>query len=153
MSDQNSAQLPPFKYRHVEEVRAEIAAVLEREPELSSFGFGKFRPSDDLFALRADALTEDSCQEFEKALAWLAQLKPTASLNRNATSYSYKHEVERWFETTYQGNSYVANGMFIAAALHLGLRVKRAEYEGRGTPNAYVNLPQKRPDPLARHHP
>ncbi|MBI1252171.1 MAG: hypothetical protein GC189_11935 [Alphaproteobacteria bacterium] len=143
------SQLPVFEYRPVEDVRAEVAAILEREPELSSYGFGKFRPSDDLAAMRADALTESSCQEFEKAIAWLSLMKPTASLNRHATSYGYKHEVERWFAATYQGNSYVANGMLIAAALHLGLRVRRAMHNGRGTPNAYINLPQRRPDPAA----
>jgi len=145
------SQLSVFDFAEPEETREKILAVLWNEPELNSYGYGKCWPDNDLAAMRADALTDASCQEFEKAAAWLQQMNHVASLNRDATSYNYKHEAERWFASTYQGNSYVANGMLIIAALHLGLNVRRIVHNGRPTPNAHINLPRKRPGTLTEY--
>ena len=58
----------------------------------------------------------------------------TKGINRRlGSSYGLKHITEAWSE------SYIPNGMFIAAAVHLGFMVERAE----SGPNAYLNVSTK----------
>jgi hypothetical protein len=55
-------------------------------------------------------------------------------INPDAHSYALKHKAERYFRT------YIANGVFIAAALHCGFRFKLS---GRDNPNCRFNMSSK----------
>ncbi|MBL8550451.1 MAG: hypothetical protein JNJ73_10725 [Hyphomonadaceae bacterium] len=135
----------PFFYSPPELIRSIIARVLADQPELNAHGFGRYRPTDKLQAMRDATLTDEHCRECERALEWLMLFTPTPTFNRTADSYTFKHEAERWLRASFDCDAYISNGMLIIAALHLGLRVKRVEHNGRGTPNAYLNLPNRRP--------
>ena len=54
-----------------------------------------------------------------------------------SSSYGWKHMVEYWWPGT--GDHYVSNGMFIAAALAVGARIKTYP----GSPNVALNLSNK----------
>lgn len=70
------------------------------------------------------------------AADWIKLQVPTTSINLRCTSYTYKHDVERWMLS--QGEEvYVCNGAFIAAAIGLGFK-----YQLDG-PNAYFNFSRK----------
>ncbi len=124
--------------------RAAIAAVMEQQPELGSGGFRTWdgrrtvkENADDFRADREEMLESHSVAEFMRAVAFLRTKEKARTVSRKRTSYGYKHEAERFHRDLAPGaNPYVANGLFIAAALHLGFTVKR---DGHG-PNAFVNI-------------
>jgi hypothetical protein len=62
------------------------------------------------------------------------------SYNTHATSYGYKHTVERWIDNRGGPHLYVANGSFIAAALGLGFKPKLTDWS---SPNAYFQFSQR----------
>jgi hypothetical protein len=76
-------------------------------------------------------------EQFLRAVMYLETLEKSKTVSRKRTSYGYKHDAERFHEAAAPGeNYYVANGMFIVAALHLGFAIKR---DGEG-PNAFINI-------------
>lgn len=124
--------------------RTAVAAVMEREPDLGTGGFQTWdgrrsvrENAEDFRANRAEMLEAHSVEEFARAVAFLETKEQARTMNRRGTSYGYKHQAERFHrEQQPAANAYVANGMFIAAALHLGFTVKR---DGAG-PNAFINI-------------
>jgi len=124
--------------------RAAIAAVMEHQPELGSRGFRTWdgrrtvkENADEFRANREEMLEPSSVDEFMRAIAFLQTKEKARTVSRKGTSYGYKHEAERFHrERAPRANPYVANGLFIAAALHLGFTVKR---DGNG-PNAFINI-------------
>ncbi len=128
-----------------------IKTVLSAEPHLSAFGFGVFdgrRKSSTQIAIelakaRENTLTEDNASQFERCCRWLSMVKRRASINSNVgSSYGLKHQVENyWAKHFPDEDRYIANGMFIIAAIHLGFKFKRID-DG---PNAYFNISSKAP--------
>lgn len=115
-----------------------IAAVMAREPDLSCDGM-RTKENASLFTTsRMAMLGEASIAEFQRALEWLGTVRQTSRIDSKWTSYGFKHQVERYHADRYPDRlSYVSNGMFIAAALHLGFRIRRDE---RASPNVLLNL-------------
>lgn len=119
---------------------SDMAAVLEREPQLSDFGFGVFDPRSKTSAERAAELSRkrDSIREprslasFTAARRWLNQFGKIKAINKRGSSYGLKHVAEHDI-------GYIANGVFIAAAIAEGFTVQRAE----GGPNAWLNISSK----------
>lgn len=70
------------------------------------------------------------------AADWIKLQVPTTSINRRCSSYTYKHDVERW-RLSLGEEVYVCNGAFIAAAIGLGFR-----YQLDG-PNVYFNFSRR----------
>lgn len=70
----------------------------------------------------------EAVEQFDAAVAWL-QLVPR-TLQPRQFSYILKHRAQSW------SGKYVSNGALIAAALHLGIRVRREP----GTLNAYLAI-------------
>jgi hypothetical protein len=126
------------------DLRAAIAAVMDREPELGSRGYRTWdgrltaRENAEIFRLnREEMLKAHSVEEFVRAIAFLETKEKARTVKRKGTSYGYKHDAERFHEAQApRANPYVANGLFIAAALHLGFTVKR---DGHG-PNGFINI-------------
>lgn len=124
--------------------RAAIQAVLAQQPELSANGFRTYWPQKsaqeqaDVFQASRAAMTQAPyLEQFSRAVAFLQTKAKSATVSRKRTSYGYKHDAETFHEAANpDGDPYVANGMFIAAATHLGFTVKR---DG-ASPNAFINL-------------
>jgi hypothetical protein len=72
-----------------------------------------------------------------RACAYLAQVERRKTVNRSCTSYSWKHVAERFHRGQGTENPYVSNGMFLAAAIHMGFIVKS---DRANSPNAYLNI-------------
>jgi len=106
------------------EAKAALAAVAKNWPDLGYFGF---MAPGDASAQRAELLR--ATREFQVAFAWLSQVTKTASFNP-ISSYDIKEAAELW------SGEYIANGVFIAAAIRAGIRVKRIP----GTPNAELGI-------------
>jgi hypothetical protein len=138
-----------------------IRAVMDKMPELGRGGFfvhdrretpeANRRKHDDS---RASMLSDDAIGEFERAVEFLEARGQRATLNRQVTSYSWKHSAEKFHRAAGADNDYVANGMMIAAAVHLGFKVVRDDYG----PNAFLNVaeltlagPRRRSDGTATH--
>lgn len=115
-----------------------ITAMMAREPDLSRDGM-RTRRNASLFPTSRPAMLEEAAiAEFRRAVEWPGTVRQTGRINSKRVSYGYKHEVERYHAARYPGQpDYVSNGMFIAAALHLGFRIKRDDWD---SPNVLLNL-------------
>lgn len=125
--------------------KEDIQTVLERAPELGEFGFDNsnwIRGKDgerltpeqrkENLELSRQALLR-SVESFEKACEWLAVRAKRKTINRFQSSYGLKHRVEE------EVQCYIANGVFIAAAMHCGFQIERVY----NSPNCYLNISQK----------
>lgn len=121
-----------------------IEAVLERMPDLSANGYRTWSrdrtgPENklDFESSRRDLLHPRSFEEFVRAQAFLETRQKSRNVSRARTSYGYKHEAERFHKAAKPGSdTYISNGVFLAAAEHLGFKLKR---DGWG-PNAFINI-------------
>ncbi len=118
--------------------RAQLLAVMVRTPELAIYGF--WSEADYPIDQRAAHYQEEraalaaAVPMFQYCCLWLANCQPTKGTSRTlGTSYGLKHKVENLFQF------YVTNGAFIAAALHLGITVRRV----RSGPNGYVGIAKR----------
>lgn len=110
-----SEEVPDIEVAH--EYEAIIAEVQAKHPTLTQFGFGG---SGDI---RPEAV--------QQCVQWLLKhdtFERRKTINTRASSYSWKHTVER------DCGEYIANGEFICAALYLGYKMKS---DG---PNAFFNI-------------
>jgi hypothetical protein len=111
----------PWIYREAEDALAEVA---DAYPDLGLYGWQQGPP------LEAEASRPSSVEEFAVAKEWLGRLvrsKPPAT-----NSYFLKHVLE--YESSPQ--FYTANGIFIAAAISLGIAQRRS---GDG-PNSLLGI-------------
>lgn len=105
----------------------DLDLIIKKEPTLTAFGIeGTLR--------RAHSTDLPEIKEIETCINWLNTIKKTKGINRKSTSYGYKHEAERAYGT------YVTNGSFIAAVIHLGIKYEKIP----GSPNIFVALSRKR---------
>ncbi len=94
-------------HRPVDVARHCIERVMAAYPALTTNGCGFGRlvgPADYNSAFleyRASMLSEDSCRQFDLAVAWLERYCRTKAVNRRQTSYGLKHEVEAWVNIAY----------------------------------------------------
>lgn len=116
----------PIKYYHagkVNDFSTRAVGVLEAHPLLHDGGYGygshKTLPFDKW---RQDLLTDESLAEVDQLCDWIEQnLSLSKGINYRHTSYGLKHIAER--ET-----GYVTNGQFILAALIMGYRMGKPNY-------------------------
>jgi hypothetical protein len=101
-----------------------INDILKIEPTLTPNGI-----EDSFTGVLFD---DDYLRHVDICIDWLKTKKTQKSVNKISSSYGIKHEIEREFKT------YVCNGAFIAAIIHLGIPYKR----GR-TPNIFVAISGK----------
>jgi len=121
--------------------QADINAVLEKFPDLTAHGAGVYEahrlsPDERKAKLKEgqDRLLRD-VETFDKVVGWLSA-HPEArikTINRRHSSYGWKHVAERSLGT------YVSNGIFIAAAVHLGYPYHRTH----GDPNVSFPISEK----------
>ena len=105
-------------YPEIHEFQSVVNDIQNKYPTLTQFGFGG---EGDI---RPDAV--------QKCVAWLLQhdaLERRKTINTKVSSYTWKHVVERYFD------SYIANGEFICAALHLEYKMKTSD-----GPNVWFNI-------------
>jgi hypothetical protein len=125
-----------FTPDQLEVAAADMARVLEQEPELSDFGYGLSGAEQTHEERRARFETNRqlireprSLAQFLAARQWLRQFAKIGSFNKRGTSYGLKHVAAH-------DMGYCTNGVFIAAAIAEGFRVRR---EGR-SPNVVLNI-------------
>lgn len=108
-----------------------IKTVLDANPRLGAFGYVAANHPD--LAVRYEDMTSpDAVAQFQAACDFIAEAGITKTCRaRTPTSYQWKHAAERW------AGDYIPNGIFIAAALHMGAPVRRC---CDGSPNAYIGL-------------
>jgi hypothetical protein len=143
------------------EAAAKIALrdIAERTPKLTVWGIGIQRPAPkqgggwedarDLNAkfvkARRELIDDSSVEPFLASLAFLARVTPTKTIRSGTGSYWLKHIAEN-YACTYPdgeelGPTYVPNGVFIAAALHGGFRMKTyVDDHGYDEPNVSFNM-------------
>jgi hypothetical protein len=100
--------------------------ILKKEPTLTAMGIEGEK------TFHTDEMPD--INQVQTCINWLNSIKRTKTINKRSSSYGYKHEAERAYKT------YVTNGAFIAAVIHLGIPYEKIP----GTPNIFVALSQKR---------
>lgn len=85
--------------------------------------------ADAQLAKFREEMTGEWCvRQMLDASRYIARFPAIKSLNRNRSTYGWKHVVERYNKMTRPGQDYyVGEGMFITAAIALGLPVRRVE--------------------------
>jgi hypothetical protein len=119
--------------------KQDLEAVMAQFPDLNYFGMGVFEPrtktpeerAKELQAGRVDML--EHVDMFDAVCEWLRNMPALQNVNLRRTSYGLKHLAERSL------GSYVANGIFIAAALHCGYPYRRIE----NSPNMSFGISEK----------
>jgi hypothetical protein len=118
-----------------------VFAVQDREPELTSAGFGVERERDpserwgeQFKRKRAELVSIEGIRQVRRALEFLKPFPRTKSIRRAVHSCWLKHLAERHAYVDSDGRtnppSYVTNGALIAAALILGLSHRVSWHEG-----------------------
>jgi hypothetical protein len=105
----------------------DLQAAIAKEPWLNDngIGFDRYWRTRMTFDQRCDenARLRDQMMnrviEFSRTVDWLRNQKRTKHPNPRVSSYGLKHVMER------QTGLYVTNGLFIAAAIHLGIGYKK----------------------------
>lgn len=132
----------PIKYFYFAVGKVAMASVIEREPNLTHWGYrvGERKRNDQgqretpseysarLVEEQKNLFDDGAIEEFLQALAFLSTLKPAKTISTAAHSYSLKHLAERSRCSYPTGDpiekSYVANGSLIAAAIYSGFRYR-----------------------------
>lgn len=101
----------------------DLRRVMSAHPDLGVFGWVERRPgeSKEAFAWRRREARREMLASFPEFQMSVVFLRRCPSSRSGGSSYGLKHIAERLYGST----GYIANGMLIAAALHLGLEVKR----------------------------
>lgn len=147
-------QLIDWAEENSELVRASIDAVIKQVPRLTAFGIGvsqvhrrpgEPRETHDQWQVRFNSEREcllKSVEAFAASLGWLATRGRRATVDRNRDSYGYKHDVERDLRDL--GHPvYVANGVFIAAAIDSGFAWKLIDHGL--SPNVMFGISRRAP--------
>jgi len=156
---------PAHLYRAAAQVA--INDVLEKMPRLSIHGIGFGRPQRNqdktwetpqqcyakFVERRQECQGLHAAEEFLLALTLLSRVQPTKTVTSGSGSYRLKHIAENYSCTYPEGGKlgprYVANGMLIAAAVHMGFRYKTyVDDLGYDTLNASFNMSKRSIDDL-----
>lgn len=105
---------------------AKLAAEIRAAVELAGKGAGGDRLSDAGWRVKSRPINPDSVsqqEEFSDACLFIEKFfrRPVKKASRNApSSYGFKHMAERYASAVRGRSRYVSNGIFIAAAIHMG---------------------------------
>lgn len=123
--------------------REDFERAIAKESRLTTNGFGTVN-SWKFTAMREKAeikeLREDLYNMFDGfvlACRWLSYQKRIEYISKERSSYSLKHIVERWAEMNSIRPKEVANGAFIAAAIHLKFNYRLVS---ESSLNVYLNI-------------
>lgn len=135
-----------------------LSDVARGHPTLTcdGFGIGDWMPGDTASKRRnkfnhsrAELVSKHAAAGFLASLTFIMRVEPTKTVRPKTNSYWLKHIAEN-FSCTYPegeelGPIYVSNGIFIAAAIHAGFKVKpyKDDY-GRELLNASFNMAHAR---------
>lgn len=128
----------------------DLLSAMDKESLLTDFGIGIWHEHQKLpkeqrrekFKQERQSLA-DNFEHFEVCCQWLSLCKRRKTVNHGIpSSYGLKHMAEDYF------NTYVTNGAFIAAVIHLGIPYKVL---GHG-PNVDVALSSIPPDTIWVNH-
>lgn len=144
----------PYLRQHINHLITldDIKKVMEQEPLLTHNGFGHLDSYSEHFYKKytfknskAEYLQsfkhdrESLCNAIEECQRCCMYLKHLKKINTNRytiSSYGTKHSVEKYHRVLDQfENSYVSNGAFICASIHMGFKVIRASDH---SPNAWI---------------
>lgn len=119
-----------------QDIRGQIATVMDKYPELSAYGFHFSAPGDwqDVARYKAERAQMQTASFIDQVETCIEALT-TPRTRRNAwkverhSSYVLKHMVERWAEEIKRDDvtRYVSNGAFIVAAVIDGWAPVRLE--------------------------
>lgn len=118
---------------------------MEQEPLLIANGFGHADTYHESFYKRrtfhnskaayiehfqeSREILRNSIEECQRCCMYLQHLKKLKSVRYRLGSYGLKHSVERYHRQLNQFNdSYVSNGAFICAAIHMGFSIMRKDH-------------------------
>jgi hypothetical protein len=110
----------------------DIQAVMKRIPQLTAFGIGTFKEGDTAEFHRGQEELLASVEQCTKVCEWLSRLDKQKTINTRRSSYGLKHLAER-------AVGYVANGVFIAAAVHCGFPYRLSP----GSPNVCFGISER----------
>jgi len=100
--------------------QSDLDTVMAQNPEITSIGI---LSSQDSLYLGSRIDLQASLKEFQLSCAFLSKCKKSNTLNnKNGSSYSLKHRIERFL------GIYITNGAIIAAAICLGIDYKQVQY-------------------------
>jgi hypothetical protein len=133
MAEYGPYELPDFAPGERDQLLARMQAVTAAEPDLCANGFRHVDGRKTFAADRARMLTDEYLKEFRTAFPFLRAIGKTKTVNRRS-SYGLKHNCENWT------GFYIANGVFIAAAISEGFTAYRREYHG---PNCAFNMSKR----------
>lgn len=94
-----------------ETTRETYQNLIENNPEITADGYGYGTPTHE----ESRKALEDYYEAFVASARWL---QDHPDFDRSRTSYGLKHEAERAMGV------YIPNGVFILAAIELGIRIK-----------------------------
>ena len=115
-----------------QELRNQMKNVLNNHPNLCDFGWRTRAMTDTKFQEeRNKMLTNDALVQFKSACEWVGLMEPIKTIYPRPSSYGLKHTAEKYMDT------YITNGVFIAAALHFGYRYRLCRAD---SPNCSFNM-------------
>jgi hypothetical protein len=103
-----------------------IEKILQKEPTLTPLGI----EGPGTFTCDNPDFDDDYIRQINTCINWLKGKKLKKTLNKNISSYGIKHILERELDT------YVSNGCFIAAVIHLGIPYYRIPE----SPNIFIPI-------------
>lgn len=128
----------------------DLKNAIEKEPYLFVHGIHcsshidrKNTPEEnkEIFTNQRELFAHSGYREFSLCCEWLQGCNKRKTINTSISSYRLKHLVEAWAKKTGHDASYVSNGAFIAAAIHMGFDWS----PGVDSPNAWFNISGKSP--------
>jgi len=99
----------------------DLQKILQQEPTLTPNGIES--------SITGETFDADYIDQIKTCIGWLKTKQTQKTINRKASSYGIKHIIERELDT------YVCNGSFIAAVIHVGI-----PYERANTPNIHIAI-------------
>lgn len=108
-----------------------LKKICEAYPSLDRMGLDGNSPTDATNEL----CSPQGIEEFQTACLWFEKAEKTTSIPRHKTSYAYKHDIERWIESSTGKHQYVSNGACIAAAIHFDFAIEKAS-----APNCWIGI-------------
>jgi len=115
-----------------QELRNQMKNVLNNHPNLCDFGWRTSKMTDAQFQQeRNKMLTNNALEQFKSACDWVRLMKPIKTIYPRPSSYGLKHTAENYMDT------YITNGVFIAAALHFGYQYRLCRAD---SPNCSFNM-------------